>query len=141
MCWLGRVNVLIDTSRGKLSFLYLSLQWNRAVKKTIQLLPPLTSTQTRFTVSSLCLSSLVSARELSTSRVSPCLPRGDFDSYLITAAGNAISSQLCRCSPGKPVGTSRPSQYKSHLPGHSSPAQLGSVGNFSPAMGARIGTK
>jgi hypothetical protein len=55
-----------------------------------------------------------------------CLPRGDFDSYFITAAGNAISSQLGSCSPGKAAGTERPSQqYKSHLPGHSTPAELG----------------
>ncbi len=41
----------------------------------------------------------------------------------------------------KPGGPHRPSQYKSHLPGHPFPAKLGSVDNFSPVMGARIGTK
>jgi hypothetical protein len=51
----------------------------------------------------------------------------------------ALPEQTVRS--GKADGTDRPTQYKSHLPGHSPPAKLGREGNFSPAMGARRGTK
>ncbi len=76
-------------------------------------------------------------RELLTWRVGPFLPYvilvmtvgSDHLLYVcITAAGNAISSQLSSSgrSPARQYGSmERPSQYKSHLPGHFPSAKPG----------------
>ncbi len=43
--------------------------------------------------------------------------------YYITAFGNSVSLQLGSSCQGNRYVTARPSQYKSHLPGHCPPAQ------------------
>ncbi len=116
-------------SRGKLSLLYLSLQRCRAVKEKIQMLPPLTSTQ-GLIYRLLSLSFFSGISQGAVNIESQPLP-ATWDHTLYTSSWKFHQLAAGQLLPGqteeavKAGGTDHPSQYKSHLPGHSTPTKLG----------------